>query len=163
MSTPTPSKLVLPSLFAAGLIVLGSAIGILSQNAREAVSSVLMVALMIWHFRTRRTTRDGGKFGTPESTAFVAMALGVCLIGAAIFAWGYAMEKGGLWWLLLGAVGLTCLSAGNSVKESLEGAVRDSRKEQNEANQPPQRNAGSRPSSGDSPASETPSSLGPRG
>ncbi|WP_044891765.1 hypothetical protein [Opitutus terrae] len=31
------------------------------------------------------------------------------------------------------------------------------------ANQPPQRNAGSRPSSGDSPASETPSSLGPRG
>jgi hypothetical protein len=32
-----------------------------------------------------------------------------------------------------------------------------------EANQPPQRNAGSRPPSGDSPASETPSSLGPRG
>jgi hypothetical protein len=30
-------------------------------------------------------------------------------------------------------------------------------------NQPPQRNAGSRPSSGESPASETPSSLGPRG
>ncbi|MCM2275863.1 MAG: hypothetical protein NDI75_13825 [Candidatus Didemnitutus sp.] len=30
-------------------------------------------------------------------------------------------------------------------------------------NQPPQRNAGSRPSSDDSPASETPSSLGPRG
>lgn len=30
-------------------------------------------------------------------------------------------------------------------------------------NQPPQRNAGNRPSSGDSPASETPSSLGPRG
>jgi hypothetical protein len=30
-------------------------------------------------------------------------------------------------------------------------------------NQPPQRNAGSRPSSGDSPASETPSSPGPRG
>jgi hypothetical protein len=30
-------------------------------------------------------------------------------------------------------------------------------------NQPPQRNAGSRPSSGGSPASETPSSLGPRG
>ncbi len=29
--------------------------------------------------------------------------------------------------------------------------------------QSPQRNAGSRPSSGDSPASETPSSLGPRG
>jgi hypothetical protein len=29
--------------------------------------------------------------------------------------------------------------------------------------QPPQRNAGSRPSSGDSPASETSSSLGPRG
>jgi hypothetical protein len=29
--------------------------------------------------------------------------------------------------------------------------------------QPPQRNAGSRPSSGDSPAFETPSSLGPRG
>ncbi len=29
--------------------------------------------------------------------------------------------------------------------------------------QPPQRNAGSRPSSGDSSASETPSSLGPRG
>jgi hypothetical protein len=32
-----------------------------------------------------------------------------------------------------------------------------------EPNQPPQRNAGSRPSSGGSPASETPSSLGPRG
>ncbi len=32
-----------------------------------------------------------------------------------------------------------------------------------EANQSPQRNAGSRPSSSDSPASETPSSLGPRG
>jgi hypothetical protein len=32
-----------------------------------------------------------------------------------------------------------------------------------EANQPPQRNAGSRPSSDASPASETPSSLGPRG
>ncbi|ACB76332.1 hypothetical protein [Opitutus terrae] len=32
-----------------------------------------------------------------------------------------------------------------------------------EANQPPQRNAGSRPSSDDSPASETPASLGPRG
>ena len=31
------------------------------------------------------------------------------------------------------------------------------------ANQPTQRNAGSRPSSGDSPASETPSSRGPRG
>jgi hypothetical protein len=30
-------------------------------------------------------------------------------------------------------------------------------------NQPPQRNAGSRPSSGDSSVSETPSSLGPRG
>jgi hypothetical protein len=30
-------------------------------------------------------------------------------------------------------------------------------------NQSPQRNAGSRPSSGDSPTSETPSSLGPRG
>ncbi len=30
-------------------------------------------------------------------------------------------------------------------------------------NQSPQRNAGSRPSSGDSPATETPSSLGPRG
>lgn len=29
--------------------------------------------------------------------------------------------------------------------------------------QPPQRNAGSRPSSDDSPASETPSSFGPRG
>jgi len=29
--------------------------------------------------------------------------------------------------------------------------------------QPPQRNAGSRPSSDDSPASEAPSSLGPRG
>jgi hypothetical protein len=34
---------------------------------------------------------------------------------------------------------------------------------EDEPNQPPQRNAGSRPSSGDSPASETPSSLGPRG
>jgi hypothetical protein len=34
---------------------------------------------------------------------------------------------------------------------------------QNPPNQPPQRNAGSRPFSGDSPASETPSSLGPRG
>jgi hypothetical protein len=32
-----------------------------------------------------------------------------------------------------------------------------------EPNQPPQRNAGIRPSSDDSPASETPSSLGPRG
>jgi hypothetical protein len=32
-----------------------------------------------------------------------------------------------------------------------------------EPNQPPQRNAGSRPPSDDSPASETPSSLGPRG
>jgi len=32
-----------------------------------------------------------------------------------------------------------------------------------EPNQPPQRNAGSRPSSGDSPASETPFSLGPPG
>lgn len=32
-----------------------------------------------------------------------------------------------------------------------------------EPNQPPQRNAGSRPSSDDSSASETPSSLGPRG
>ena len=32
-----------------------------------------------------------------------------------------------------------------------------------ESNQPPQRNAGSPPSSGDSPAIETPSSLGPRG
>jgi len=32
-----------------------------------------------------------------------------------------------------------------------------------EPNQPPQRNAGSRPSSGDLPVSETPSSLGPRG
>jgi len=32
-----------------------------------------------------------------------------------------------------------------------------------EPNQPPQRNAGSRPSSSASPASETPSSLGPRG
>jgi len=32
-----------------------------------------------------------------------------------------------------------------------------------EPNQPPQRNAGSRPSSADSSASETPSSLGPRG
>jgi hypothetical protein len=32
-----------------------------------------------------------------------------------------------------------------------------------EPNRPPQRNAGSRPSSGDSPASETLSSLGPRG
>lgn len=30
-------------------------------------------------------------------------------------------------------------------------------------NQPTQRNAGSRPTSGDSPSSETPSSLGPRG
>jgi hypothetical protein len=34
---------------------------------------------------------------------------------------------------------------------------------QEKPNQPPQRNAGSRPSSGDSSASETPSSLGPRG
>jgi hypothetical protein len=32
-----------------------------------------------------------------------------------------------------------------------------------EPNQSPQRNAGSRPSSSDSPASKTPSSLGPRG
>ena len=32
-----------------------------------------------------------------------------------------------------------------------------------EPNQPPQHNAGSRPSSSDSSASETPSSLGPRG
>ena len=32
-----------------------------------------------------------------------------------------------------------------------------------EPNQSPQRNAGSRPSSDDSPASETPPSLGPRG
>jgi hypothetical protein len=35
--------------------------------------------------------------------------------------------------------------------------------EKEEPNQPLQRNAGSRPSSGDSPAFETPSSLGPRG
>ena len=130
MSTPTPSRSALPSLFAVGLIVLGSAIGILSQNVREAISSVLMVVLVIWHFRTRRTTGEGDKFGTPESTTFVAMALGVCLIVAVIFAWGYAMGKGGLWWILFGAVGLACLSAGNSVKKSLEGAVRDSRKEQ---------------------------------
>jgi hypothetical protein len=37
------------------------------------------------------------------------------------------------------------------------------RDEKQKANQPPQRNAGSRPSSDDSPAPETPSSLGPRG
>jgi len=42
-----------------------------------------------------------------------------------------------------------------------KGESGSSRKE--EPNQPPQRNAGSRPSSGDSSASETPSSLGPRG
>ncbi|HWA28606.1 MAG TPA: hypothetical protein VG734_23355 [Lacunisphaera sp.] len=35
--------------------------------------------------------------------------------------------------------------------------------EEKGANQPPQRNAGSRPSSGDASASETPSSPGPRG
>ena len=35
--------------------------------------------------------------------------------------------------------------------------------EKKEPIQSPQRNAGSRPSSGDSPGSETPSSLGPRG
>ena len=34
---------------------------------------------------------------------------------------------------------------------------------ENRSNQSPQRNAGSRPSADDSPASETPSSLGPRG
>jgi len=38
-----------------------------------------------------------------------------------------------------------------------------SRKRKTEPNQPLQRNAGSRPSSDDSPASGTPSSLGPRG
>jgi hypothetical protein len=37
------------------------------------------------------------------------------------------------------------------------------RREYRNAYQPPQHNAGSRPSSGDSPASETSSSLGPRG
>jgi hypothetical protein len=41
--------------------------------------------------------------------------------------------------------------------------VRFAMKAEAEPNQPPQRNAGSRPSSDDSPASETPSSLGPRG
>ena len=39
----------------------------------------------------------------------------------------------------------------------------DFAKKKNEPNQSPQRNAGSRPSSGDSSASEAPSSLGPRG
>lgn len=38
-----------------------------------------------------------------------------------------------------------------------------SKRRNTEPNQSPQHNAGSRPSSGDSSASETPSSLGPRG
>jgi hypothetical protein len=46
------------------------------------------------------------------------------------------------------------------VCDSCERAYQDFQKEPNQA---PQRNAGSRPSSDDSPASGTPSSLGPRG
>jgi hypothetical protein len=46
-------------------------------------------------------------------------------------------------------------------EDQLAEAVADAEKK--EANQPPQRNAGSRPSSSYSSASETPSSLGPRG
>lgn len=49
------------------------------------------------------------------------------------------------------------LSPGQSV------SVRPWPDQEKRPNQPPQRNAGSRPSSDDSSASETPSSLGPRG
>jgi hypothetical protein len=47
--------------------------------------------------------------------------------------------------------------------DTLSGVAKLVKKEDQEPNQTLQRNAGSRPSSGDSPASETPSSLGPRG
>ena len=53
----------------------------------------------------------------------------------------------------------------SKVSSALEAAVRSHRTAaaKKEPIQSPQRNAGSRPSSTDSPASETPSSLGPRG
>jgi hypothetical protein len=63
-----------------------------------------------------------------------------------------------------GATTVTVSDGGETPKEEffrlmhqVEQAVRK------EPIQPPQRNAGSRPSSGDSPASRNPSSLGPRG
>jgi hypothetical protein len=48
-------------------------------------------------------------------------------------------------------------------KGTLKTHAREVKSEEQKLNQAPQLNAGSRPSSGDSSASETPSSLGPRG
>ena len=116
-------------VYSALLFALFVGIGIYSQDIGEAISALCMILLVIGHFRTRRKTREGEKFGTPESTALVSMALGVLLIVAIIFAWTYAIERGGLWWILFSIVGFACLRAGEALKKGLEGAVKDSRDE----------------------------------
>jgi|GEM_PF-5080395 len=105
-------------------------IGIYSQDLRESISALCIVLLIIGHFRTKRKTEEGEKPGTPESSAFVSMALGVLLLVAIFYAWNYAIEKGGLWWILFLVVGFTCLRVGESLKRGLEAAVTDSKHEQ---------------------------------
>ena len=111
------------------MAVLFLGIGVYSHDLREVFSAFLMVLLVVGHFRTRRKTEEGEKFGTPESTAFVSMALGIPLIIAVIFAWNYAMERGGLWWILFCIVAYFSLKAGEQIKKGLEGAVKDARNE----------------------------------
>lgn len=116
-------------------LILGSAmaaIGIYSQNLQDTITAAAMLVLVWGHFRTRR----GTKFGTPESSAAVSMILGLLLIISSFYAWSYALDKGGFWWVIFAVFVIACLRAGNAVKESLEQAVRDSRKEQKSPKQP---------------------------
>jgi drug/metabolite transporter (DMT)-like permease len=112
------------------LIFLFVGIGIYSQDLRESISALCMILLVIGHFRTKRKTKEGEKSGTPESSVFISMTLGVLLLVAIFYAWNYAIQKGGLWWILFLVVGFTCLRVGESLKRGLEAAVRDSKHEQ---------------------------------
>ncbi|ACB75880.1 hypothetical protein Oter_2598 [Opitutus terrae PB90-1] len=77
-----------------------------------------------------------------------------------------SLIRGGRQWkargeiLSLTADEMVALGVAESRWDSLQAFIADLTQT---PNQTPQRNAGSRPSSGDSPVSETPSSLGPRG
>jgi len=85
-------------------------------------------------------------------------------IGPIVTAWAIALKNGGFWWSLFLVTAVAAIYFGSKAKLRLELLVQMSREARNQTpNQSAQHNAGSRPSSGDSPASETPSSLDPRG
>lgn len=128
-STAAPKTRMLALIWQILLILLFVGISAYSQNLRELISALCMILLVIGHFRTKGKTEEGKKFGTPESSAFVSMAFGVMLIVAIIYAWNYAIEKGGLWWILFLVVGFTCIRVGESLKRALEAAVKDSKDE----------------------------------